>query len=172
MAHPPVVIVDKDDTVVGEAALDEARARGLIYRVVFVVAKRPDGSVLLQKRAPTMQVYPDCWDVSASGHVDDGHGYEEAAHLELEEEIGVHGAQLHEIAHFYTEEPLWGGIASRRYAKIYEITLVELPKHLGGDEVTRVRWFTPDEIRRLAAEHPERVAEGLHHFVERILGEA
>ena len=170
MAHPPVVIADEDDNVVGEAMLDDARSRGLIYRVVFVAAMRSDGSVLLQKRAPHMMLYPNCWDISAGGHVDDGHSYEDAAGLELAEEIGVHGGELHEVAHFYTEEPLWGGIASRRYVKMYEVRLEKLPELLDPNEVLCVRWFTPDAIRKLMANHPEQIAEGLHHFVERILG--
>jgi 8-oxo-dGTP pyrophosphatase MutT (NUDIX family) len=172
MVHPPVVVVDTNDQVVGEAMLQEARDKGLIYRVVFVIARNPDGQVLLQRRSPQMPIYPNCWDVSASGHVDGRRSYLQAAQLELLEEIGVQHVRLQEVGHLYTEEPLWGGIASKRFAKLYQVALDELPERLGEEEVTQVRWFTPDEVRTLVATHPEQMAEGLQRSLPYILGTA
>jgi len=172
VTYPPVVIVDEKDKVVGEAMLADARAKGLIYRVVFVIASGPDGRVLLQKRSPQMQVYPNCWDISASGHVDDGHDYLEAARLEMVEEIGVDKAPLTEVAHFFTDEPLWGGIASKRYIKIFKTTIDTLPDTLGEDEVVAVQWFALQEIKQLVADDPEGIAEGLRYSLPYILGEA
>lgn len=172
MTFPPVVIVNEQDEVIGEALLADARAKGLIYRIVFIIARDPAGRVLLQKRAPDMEVYPDCWDISAGGHVDGGRTYEQAAALELAEEIGVHDARLKEIAHYYTDEPLWGGIQSRRFAKIFEIELQELPEHLEHAEVRAVRWFTKKELADLAARKPDKLAEGLQAALPYILGKS
>jgi len=169
MAHPPVIIVDTNDQVVGEAKLDEARQKGFIYRLVFVVAIDKGDRVLLQKRSTHMQLYPSCWDVSAGGHVDDGHGYEEAASYELDEELGVRGVTLHEMGHFYSDAPLWGGILAKRFCKVYRIALDTLPEQLGEEEVEEVRWFTKDELRALVKNHPERVAEGLERSMPYIL---
>lgn len=172
MTYPPVVVVDEDDTVVGEAMLADARVKGLIYRTVFVIGRGPDGRILLQKRSPKMQLYPGCWDISAGGHVDGGHEYDEAARLELLEEIGVEHVSLHELTRFFTEEPLWGDIAAKRFVKIYETTIDTLPRQLGEDEVMSVRWFTPDEIDGLVASHPETIAEGLRHSLPYIVGDS
>lgn len=169
MAHPPVVIVDINDRVVGEAKLDEARQNGLIYRIVFVVAIDADGRVLLQKRSASMKLYPSCWDVSAGGHVDDGHSYEEAASYELDEEIGVRDAALHEVGHFYSDAPLWGGIPAKRFCKVYRISLDTLPEQLGEEEVEQVRWFTKDALRVLVKNRPEQIAEGLERSIPYIL---
>lgn len=172
MTYPPVVVVNEKDEVIGEATLADARAKGLIYRIVFIVAKDSAGRFLLQKRAPDMQVYPDCWDVSAGGHVDDGRTYEQAAALELSEEIAVHDAELKEIAHYYTDDPLWGGIKARRFAKIYEIKLQVLPEQLEHAEVREVRWFTKEELADLATRKPGKIAEGLQYALPYILGES
>jgi len=158
-AYEPVVVVDDQDIVISEASLDDARKLGLIYRVVFVIAKDGRGRILLQKRGPDMHLYPDCWDVAAGGHVDGGRSYEAAARLELAEEIGIADTHLTETAHAYTDVPLWGGIASRRFATFFQITLDHLPTSLNAHEVSAVRWFTPQEIDELFAHDAEHLAE-------------
>lgn len=170
MSYPPVVVVNEKDEVVGEAMLADARAKGLIYRIVFVIAKDPAGRILLQKRAPEMLMYPGCWDVSAAGHVDGGRTYEQAAALELSEEIGVRDAELKEIAHYYTDDPLWGGVQARRFVKIYEIELDALPRQLEQGEVSEVRWVTKEELADLATREPDKLAEGLQYSLPYILG--
>ncbi|HSW99977.1 MAG TPA: NUDIX domain-containing protein [Patescibacteria group bacterium] len=169
MTHPPVVIVDKEDQVVGEEMLDEARLRGLIYRLVFIVAVGSDGRVLLQKRSSKMRLWPGCWDISAGGHVDDGHTYEEAARFELEEELGVRGVPLREIAHFYMDTPLWGNVPAKRFCKLYQTSLDALPEGLGEEEVAAVHWFTKDELRALVSSQPTQIAEGLAYSLLYIL---
>ncbi len=168
MVHPPVVTVDQDDTIIGEMPLSEARATGTIYRVVFVVVVDGQGRYLLQKRSQHMVLFPGRWDAAAGGHVDGGHSYEEAARLELAEEVGVHDVPLTQIAHFYTDMPLMG-IASKRYVTVYRVNLDVLPKQPEGDEVAELRWFTVDEIASLVREHPELVAEGLQHLWDKVL---
>ncbi len=159
--HAPVVVVNDKDEVISNASLADARKLNLIYRVVFVIAKDKAGRVLLQKRAPTLTMYPDCWDVTASGHVDGGRSYEEAARAELAEEVGIKDAELTEVAHTFTDAPLWNNVQSRRFATMYSTMLSETPKDLGPHEVTEVRWFTEAEIDELLANHPEKAAEGL-----------
>lgn len=161
MAYPPVVIVDANDRPVGEAPLAEAREKGLVYRLVFIIAERADGRYLLQKRSSHMHLFPGCWDTAAGGHVDDGNSYEEAAILEAAEELGLSDVKLTELAYFYSDKPVWGGLPAKRFVKIYKMRLDETPTQFAEHEVSEVRWFTGQEIDRLVAEHPERVAEGL-----------
>lgn len=161
MAYPPVVVVNEQDEVVGEALLDDARARGLIYRLVFVAIKDGQGRVLLQKRSNLVALYPNCWDLSAGGHVDDGRTYQQAAEQEMAEEIGLSGLPLEQIAHFYSDRPLSGNLAAKRFITIYLTHLNDLPKQLEAEEVAEVRWFTPEQIKQLVAERPEQIAEGL-----------
>ncbi len=59
---------------------------------VWVIREGSDGndfSVLLQKRSPDKDAFPNCFDTSCAGHVAKGETYETTANRELEEELGI-----------------------------------------------------------------------------------
>lgn len=161
MVHKPVVIVDDDDNVVGAAELEKVWREGLKHRIVRTMVEDEDGRVLLQKRSRHMELYPDCWDHSAAGHVDDGDTYEQAAQRELQEELGISGFPLKEIASYPTNGE-FKGRKLNRFNKLY-VAVVPKDQHFAFDEheVGEVRWFTKAEIRTLMQEHPEQVTDGL-----------
>lgn len=89
-------IIDKSETITSEV-----KPRSLVHRdgdfhptVHIWIIKRMDMGVyvLLQKRAAQKEIYPDCYDVSAAGHVVQGDDYRATAVRELYEEIGVNAA--------------------------------------------------------------------------------
>ena len=45
--------------------------------------------LFLQKRSMSKDENPGLWDTSSAGHVDSGESYEESAHRELWEELGI-----------------------------------------------------------------------------------
>jgi isopentenyldiphosphate isomerase len=170
MAYPPVVIVDEQDNAVGEAPLQEALAKGLIHRVVFVILENTQGEVLLQRRSAHMRLFPGCWDISAGGHVDDGHSYIEAARIEVAEELGIEAQLgLEEVAHFYTEQPYPDQPVVRRFVKVYRIRFDELPHTLEAQEVSEVRWFSKDDLAKLVSDDPKKIASGLALVHEHVL---
>jgi isopentenyldiphosphate isomerase len=61
----------------------------LIHRSVHVMVLSPDRKLLLQKRSLRKDTQPGKWDTSVGGHVGFGQTYEEAAHREAEEELGI-----------------------------------------------------------------------------------
>jgi isopentenyldiphosphate isomerase len=170
MTYPPVVIVDRHDIAIGEAPLREAWDKRLIHRVVLVILENDRGEVLLQRRAAHMQLYPGCWDISAGGHVDEGHDYREAAELEVEEELGIRALPLLlETAYFYTDQSYPNISLVRRFVKIYRANIDSLSLNLEPDEVSDVRWFSPEELDDLMASHPEEIASGLLLAYEHVL---
>ena len=84
-------VVNADDEVVAQAPRSEVHARGLLHRAVQIFLLDADGRLLLQKRSAIKDEYPLCYTSSASGHVDAGETYDEAAHRELKEELGLSG---------------------------------------------------------------------------------
>jgi isopentenyldiphosphate isomerase len=169
MVYPPVVIVDEHDAVIGEAPLLEAWEKGLIHRVVFVILENDQGEVLLQHRSAHMRLFPGCWDISAGGHVDDGHSYIEAARIEIAEELGIGGRlDLEEVAYFYTDKPYPDQQVVRRFVKVYRAKLDELPHALEDHEVSEVRWFSIGALAELVS-NPEKVASGLALVHEHVL---
>ena len=67
----------------------EAHEKGLIHRTAHVWILNSKKELLLQKRASGLRVYPDCWDISAAGHISAGQTSLEGAKREVEEELGL-----------------------------------------------------------------------------------
>src|SRR5579872_4723589 len=72
---------------------------GLCHRAAHVGLSPPTGLVVLQRRAPTKADWPDAWDMAVAGHVPQKQGggdmtFEEGAHKEIEEELGLPAADL------------------------------------------------------------------------------
>ncbi len=159
--HPPIQIVDEHDRPVGGASIYEAYEKGLIHRVAFIWVEDTDGKILIQKRGPGMATFPDCWDVSAAGHVDVGETYEQAARRELKEELGLEADTLQEVASFYHEITVNRQLL-KRFNKVYRVVVQPNPE-LQPDpiEVTATRWLTKRGITQLIKDHPDEVANGL-----------
>jgi isopentenyldiphosphate isomerase len=115
----------------------------------------------LQKRSMHVRLAPGRWDHSAAGHVDEGESYEQAAERELEEELGISGEKLEEIAHYKTNGSFEGGKLNR-FNKLYRVR-VKSDSEVKPDphEVSGVGWFSLGDIKRLIAECPGAVTEGL-----------
>lgn len=83
-------ICDSDGKLTGEKKTKkEAHERGLWHRSVHVWIVNSENEILIQKRSPFMDNYPNKWDISAAGHVSAGEDYITSAIRETEEEIGL-----------------------------------------------------------------------------------
>lgn len=164
MSDALIQIVDEHDKPVGAATKQEARERGLIHRVVRIMLEDAAGRILLQHRDPAKDIFPDCWDNSAAGHVDAGEDYEEAAHRELKEEIGIEGLQLTAIGTYYSEE-VWKGMQLKRFNTVYKAAITKTPTALEAGKVDLVQWFTLPEVKALVAGHPDKVSDGLAQVI-------
>jgi isopentenyldiphosphate isomerase len=124
------------------------------------------GRVLLQKRTANMDLYPNCWDHSAAGHVDEGDTYDSAAQRELEEELGLHDMTLEAIAVYHTNGEYRGRILNR-FNKLYRVRVpADVQVTIEPEEVSEVRWFSVGDIRTLITEHPEQVTDGLAYVMQ------
>ena len=161
MAYPPVVVVDEHDSVIGAEMLAKVWEKGLYHRIVYILVEDESGRILLQRRSANMELYPNCWDDSAAGHVDEGDTYKSAAMREVEEELGLTDVTLEEVATHRTNEE-YQGRKLNRFNKLYRARVAsDTQFQAPADEVTEVRWFTLAEIRKIAAEHPDQVTGGL-----------
>jgi len=82
-------VVDEQDRVVRRAERREVHRLGLMHRAVHVFLVDGQDRLYLQRRSWSKDQLPGVWDSSASGHVDSGESYAEAARRELEEELGI-----------------------------------------------------------------------------------
>jgi isopentenyldiphosphate isomerase len=89
-----VQVVDDDNKVVGAAPRHRVRSENLTHRATYILVLNPRGQLLVQKRTITKDVYPGYWDPCTGGVVLAGESYEQGAERELEEEMGIRGADL------------------------------------------------------------------------------
>lgn len=166
MSDALIQIVDENDHPVGQATKQEAWDKGLIHRIARIMIENDKGQILLQHRHPGKSLYPNCWDHSASGHVDAGEEYDTAALRELQEELGISGVKLRLVGGYFTDKT-WHGRQLKRFSKVYKATYNQTPRQLQPTEVDKVRWFTLDEIKALLRDHPDQVTDGLRQVIER-----
>ncbi|QQS20057.1 NUDIX domain-containing protein [Candidatus Saccharibacteria bacterium] len=165
MSEHDIDIVDDNDVVIGRASKSEAQQEGLRHRIVRVVLEDPSGMILIQKRQANKELYPGCWDNSASGHVVCGEDYQVAAERELYEELGV-VAKLEQVQYYpsYREA---GWYKLNRFNTLYRsVILAETTLKLQVDEVADVRWISALELRDLVENHTTEVADGLIEVYE------
>lgn len=163
--YPPVVVVDENDNEVGLAMLAEVWQKGLYHRIVSIFVVDDLGRMLLQLRGPHVAVYPNCWDQAAGGHVDEGNSYEQAAAAELAEEIGLHNVELTAVATYRSNNQLDGRIINQ-FERVYMARVAhDVALKLEPEEVSKLQWFTPTELKARIARHPAEFTPGLLHVL-------
>ena len=67
----------------------DAHKNGWLHSCIHVWFYTHDGQLLIQKRSPDKETFPDLWDVSVAGHVGSSEPKIDAAIRETAEEIGI-----------------------------------------------------------------------------------
>jgi 8-oxo-dGTP pyrophosphatase MutT (NUDIX family) len=158
-----VVIVDRNNRVVGEAPRREMRARRLPHRCTYIVVSNTRGELYIQKRARTKDVLPGYHEV-AGGVVLAGESYEAGAARELAEELGIRGVPLVPLFDFYFADAdgrIWG----RAFSCVHDGAIV-----LQEEEVESGAFMSRDEVRRLTA--TDRLTPDTRLVLRRYLGPA
>jgi len=133
--------VDLQNKVIGPIERGIAHnSHNLIYRTVYILIRNDKDEILIQKRSPTKDLYPNCWDLSVGGHVIYGDSYEQTAVRELEEELGIYTM---------SDELLLKGQVlvvlpnSREFFNVYEYKLKESDLIISeANEVVETRWVS------------------------------
>jgi isopentenyl-diphosphate Delta-isomerase len=82
-------VVDKMDLVIGQATRREIHQKNLLHRSIHILILNNHNELFLQKRSMSKDENPGLWDTSSAGHVDSGETYDDCAHRELWEELGI-----------------------------------------------------------------------------------
>lgn len=162
----PIQIVDEQDRPIGQATKQEAWAQGLRHRVIRIMIENDRGEILVQHRSPTKDIFPNCWDNSAAGHVDANEDYLTAAIRELKEELGIEGVRLEEVGNYASDET-WRGHRFKRFTHVYRLHYNETPTTLEEGKVDGVKWMPIETVRKLVKEHPNEVSDGLRQVVDK-----
>lgn len=153
-----IIYVDRNDTIVGAGPSREAHEKGIIHRVIRIYLYNSKGELLIQKRADHIRSNPGMWTESVAGHVDVGETYHQAAVREMKEELDISGVDLTELKKIYTEEKDAHKL-KKRFTTLYT-GRYEGEVHLDPNEVSQVRWTSPEAFRAEMTEHPELFSDG------------
>jgi len=162
----PIQIVDEQDRPTGQATKQEAWAQGLRHRVIRIMIENDRGEILLQHRSPTQDIFPNCWDNSAAGHVDAGEDYLTAALRELKEELDIDGVRLEEIGNYASDETWWEH-RLKRFTHVFRLRYNITPTKLETGKVDNVKWMAVEGVKKLVREHPNEVSDGLRQVIEK-----
>ena len=152
-----VDILDDNGKVIGEVITKkEAHKTGKWHRAVHIwIISEDKKCILLQKRCPDKNLFPNMWDISVGGHVSSGEETLVAAKRELSEELGLDtDSYKFEYVDVIKEKFVDGDIVSNEFVTIYKIinnvniSSIKLQK----EEVSEARWFTKSELNALRDE--------------------
>jgi isopentenyl-diphosphate Delta-isomerase len=89
--HEICNIVDENDCIIGQASRKHIHQNKLLHRSAHILVFNSEKELFLQRRSLCKDESPGLWDTSCAGHVDAGESYDECAHRELFEELGIKG---------------------------------------------------------------------------------
>ena len=135
-----VDIVNEDNEVIAQASREQMRAQCLRHRATYIVVHDGMGKILVQRRTEPKDYQPGMLDATAGGVVQADEPLLESARREAEEELGIAGVPFADHGQFYFEDKncrVWGSLFS---------CVSHGPFALQEEEVSEVRWMTPEEI--------------------------
>ncbi len=147
-------VVDENDNIVCKATREECHSgKRLIHRSVCVFVINDKNELFIQKRSMAKDLYAGYYTGSATGHVEFGEDYEEAARRELKEELGI-------------EAPLEMITKVKNFSEIErEISTLYICRYNGKieynrGEVTEGFFLSLDEIKRWLGSGEKKFAYG------------
>ncbi|MBW2990317.1 NUDIX domain-containing protein [Candidatus Woesearchaeota archaeon] len=149
-------VVDEKDNVIGKDTKDNKFKKEFISRVSVIFILDDNKNLLIVKRSPNKKSFPNRYDISVCGNVDSGESYEEAAHRELKEELGIE-CKL-EFLDKYLNETEEKGIILKHFSSIF------LGKYGGevklNEELVELQRLSFEELDKKVSENPEIFTPG------------
>lgn len=165
-----VILVDTNDTVIGEMEKLEAHRKAKLHRAVSVFIFNSKGQLLLQKRALFKYHSPDLWTNTVCTHPRPDESIEYAAVRRLNEEMGIKNEKLTKIFDFIYKEQLDNDITEHEFDHVF----VGISNDLPVPEPTEVSDFEYIDTSLLLAQiksNPEKYTVWFKKIIERVLYE-
>lgn len=162
MQNEPLDVYDDQGRPTGHILpRQEVHQQELWHAIAIVWVYNSQGEVLLQHRAADRNVFPNTWDVSATGHVRAGDSVIASAVHQLREGLGIQvkPSEITEIGRVKDSFPLTTGEVHNEHATVYlvhrDINLERV--ELQSSDVDGARWMN---LRDLAAEMDDAETQG------------
>lgn len=170
ISHPLIQITDENDVVVRGGTMDEVQLNGLWHRMTGVMLHdEASDEFLLQKIAPNPYYDGGKWNLTATGHVDNGEEYVQAAKRELQEEMGIVGLNLIDFDYYKTQKQAFRAGKNRVYFRHNRVFIAQVDKDAlsvnpDSTEVEEITWMSWNELSGM---NSKIATGGLLHFIER-----
>lgn len=135
-----IEIVNERNIVTEATPRNIMRSDNLIHRAAYVFVFSPLGSLCVQQRSASKDIFPNQWDLAAGGIPAVGESYADAAQRELGEELGIYHQKLNSHGEFYHADEhcrVWGSI----YSLIWDGGIT--PQ---ADEISQWRYLSTEDI--------------------------
>lgn len=140
--------VDKDDKVLGSITRAQAHSDNtLIHRAVQIVLTNSKNQTLMQKRSKNKDLLPGFWTVSASGHVTYGETYQQAAHKELTEELGIDTKLTFVTKHTVKD------VREYELDALFTGKYHSTPNNFDSIEIDEVKWVDISKLSNFISKH-------------------
>lgn len=161
-----VIFVDKNDEPIGAGDRKEAWLKGIFLRNIRVVLLDQHNKILLQRRSIKKEAYPGRWTVSASGHVDEGETWDQAAHREMNEEIGI-TTKLKLIGDSKVSIDS-GDNKIRQFIRVYE-GIIDSSTNISIDtnEVSETKWYDITKLKTEIEQNPDNFTPSFYDVIKR-----
>jgi isopentenyldiphosphate isomerase len=152
------VLDSKTGGLTGEVrSKKDAHKEGLWHRAVHIWLVNSKKEILLQHRSKEKESHPNCWDISAAGHVSSGEDAITSALREVKEEIGldISPNDLKQIGEIIQQSVLNNGtFINNEYNNVY---LVKMDLDINQfkmqvEEVKDLRWISISEFKKWVEE--------------------
>ena len=147
-----VTLVDNNDRMIGSKershVSDNAR-----WRISLVWVTDKTGNVLIVKRALDKKIQPGLWEPGASGTVTYGDSYEQTAHQELYEELGIKRVNLVAKKVIYFKST-FGSRALALFRTIVDRKREKIK--IQTEEISEIKWIAPKDLEEDHLKHPEK----------------
>lgn len=152
-----VVLVNRNDDVLGLMEKQQAHINGLLHRAFSVFLFNEKGEMLLQKRASEKYHSPGQWTNAVCSHPRNGETYLEAANRRLKEELGI-ATELSEKFHFIYKADVGGNLWEHELDHVFTGNY-DGKFNLNKDEVSEVRYISMEDLDKEMTDHPEHFTE-------------
>lgn len=147
-------VVNEDDEVIGKASRDECHeSNKLIHRSVYIFVLNPKNEIFIQRRSLHKDLYPGYYTGSATGHVDFGEDYDDAARRELKEELGIDGS-LKRLCKFKSFSDV------EREISVLYLCQYNGPINFDKEEITEGLFLSVEEIKNDIEHGNKKFANG------------
>ena len=156
MVEEQVILVDREDRVLGTMEKMEAHHKGVLHRAFSVFVFNSQGELMLQQRAAHKYHSPELWTNTCCSHPRPGEALEDAAHRRMQEEMGfdcpleygfnfIYNKQVGELIEHELDH-VWLGFSDQTPA-------------LNPKEVRDWRYMSLDQIREDMQTRPDSYTE-------------